>query len=500
MKNEGTLLGRVSDRLGALRQTPLIKAVNAFTVSPMGMALVALLTVIVHITATEMILYTLAVLYGLYVCAFGDDFLTLAPFFVFCYIAPARENNPGRNNASVFTGATGVTLLVLAAVLIVFVILRIALDPALGFKKFFLKKRALLYGMLAIGLAYVASGLFSGHYGEIWHKNILFGLLQFATVFLLYFLFTALVDWSKAPKDYFAWIGFFTGCVVALEIFSLYLFHSGEFIANGTIEERWNIYLGWGMHNNIGAMLAVATPFAFYLAGRYRHGYLLLLPAVGMMAALLLTTSRTSMGVGGVIFVVSALLMAYFCKNRRLVLIVGGVLLAVVAALALAFGGRLLDVLRGFFENGLLNDSGRSELYRAGWRVFLADPIFGEGFYPADMSTFASAYWFSGYDLTGFMPPRWHNTVIQLLASCGLVGVAAYVYHRVQTVRMFLRGFNRERLFIGLSLLGLLCMSLLDCHFFNLGPTMFYSLALAFAECTGDSAPTQAVAEMHPTA
>jgi len=33
-----------------------------------------------------------------------------------------------------------------------------------------------------------------------------------------------------------------------------------------------------------------------------------------------------------------------------------------------------------------------------------------------------------------------------------------------------------------LSILALLLTSLLDCHFFNIGPTMFYSILLAFAE------------------
>ena len=36
--------------------------------------------------------------------------------------------------------------------------------------------------------------------------------------------------------------------------------------------------------------------------------------------------------------------------------------------------------------------------------------------------------------------------------------------------------------FISISLLALLGTSLLDSHFFNVGPVLFYSMALAFAE------------------
>ena len=80
------------------------------------------------------------------------------------------------------------------------------------------------------------------------------------------------------------------------------------------------------------------------------------------------------------------------------------------------------------------------------------------------------------------LPARWHNTVIQLLASCGLVGLLCYSVHRLQTIGMFWQKRHSDVVFIGFSVLALLIMSLLDCHFFNIGPTLFYSIALAFAE------------------
>jgi O-antigen ligase len=88
-------------------------------------------------------------------------------------------------------------------------------------------------------------------------------------------------------------------------------------------------------------------------------------------------------------------------------------------------------------------------------------------------------------DLDSFVnvfPGRWHNTVVQLLASCGIVGLAAYLFHRVQTVRLFLQNRTVENVYIAISILALLGMSLLDCHFFNIGPAMIYSCMLAFAE------------------
>jgi O-antigen ligase len=79
-------------------------------------------------------------------------------------------------------------------------------------------------------------------------------------------------------------------------------------------------------------------------------------------------------------------------------------------------------------------------------------------------------------------PGRWHNTPVQLLAACGILGFLAYAFHRLQTVQMFLKRRTVENIFIAASILVLLGLSLLDCHFFNIGPGLVYSGFLAFAQ------------------
>ena len=60
----------------------------------------------------------------------------------------------------------------------------------------------------------------------------------------------------------------------------------------------------------------------------------------------------------------------------------------------------------------------------------------------------------------------------------------AYLFHRVQTAILFFKKPTLYKSFIGIGVLLLLLMSLLDCHFFNIGPVFFYSICLAFAEKT----------------
>ena len=147
METKMTFAGSVGKGIGNMRQTPLVRGINAFMASPKGVILVALLTFMAHIFSLEIVLYTLTLLYCIYVCVLGDDFLTLAPFVVFCYIAPSRVNNPGQNNESLFSGGTGAFLGIGVVVLIVCFLLRVGLDPDIGFKRFVKHKCRLLWGI-----------------------------------------------------------------------------------------------------------------------------------------------------------------------------------------------------------------------------------------------------------------------------------------------------------------------------------------------------------------
>jgi hypothetical protein len=83
------------------------------------------------------------------------------------------------------------------------------------------------------------------------------------------------------------------------------------------------------------------------------------------------------------------------------------------------------------------------------------------------------------------IPPLWHNNFLQMLASCGLFGLYAYIYHRIQTFWHFFKGKGKENIFLAITILAFLLTNILDCHFFLLGAGLFYSCYLAVAENTG---------------
>lgn len=454
----------------------VIGRINRFMTSPRFVAAVMLLTAVANIFSLELAVYSVFAAAAVYICLFGDDLLGLMPIIMCCYIAPSVKNNPGRSDQSVFAVGHGGGYLICLAVLIGAALLfRLIRDR----HRFFRKKRTLLTGMLGLLGAYLLSGLGSAAYPDSALKNIFFALLQGGAIIIPYFLFSGGVHWKNTRQDYFAWVGFGTGCLLLCQIFWIYC--SNHVVTDGVIQ-RDQIYTGWGMHNNIGGLLAMMIPFAFYLATKYRRGWIGTVAGSAFLIGVLLTCSRSSILTGMAIYLVCVLLMLHYARNRRNNTIALAAVIAAVLLALLLFHKQLLLLFSALLEIGM-DPSTRDEIYLEGLKLFTRYPVFGGSFYSPGYTPWE---WSTAAGFTGFFPPRWHNTLIQLLASCGIVGLGAYLLHRVQTLRMFLRNSTKEKTFIGCALLVLLAGSMFDCHFFNIGPVLFYSMGLAFAEnCVG---------------
>jgi len=226
-------------------------------------------------------------------------------------------------------------------------------------------------------------------------------------------------------------------------------------------------------------MLAMMIPFAFALARRPKNGWIFCVIGVVMAAGVFFTCSRGS--ILGALFAMgcSVILISRYTEARtsHLIATLSAVIIAV--AIVLIFHTTFFSLFWGLVEKGF-NPSSRDEIYVNGWNLFTEYPVFGGGFFPPANSGIYE--WSNLESFTSFFPARWHSTLVQLIASCGAVGFVAYAFHRFQTVKFFIERINTEVIYIGLAILTLLLMSLIDCHMFNVGPVLFYSMALAFAE------------------
>lgn len=463
-----------------LRQSAAVKTINAFLRKPIYIIFLAMVSALGSVFALDLVTYTVMIVVAVYLCLLGEDLLPLIPVAILCYISPSWGNNPGRNPESIFYPQHGgIYLIVLASVFLCSLIFRMTMDKEIGGKAFFKAERKLLGGMLVLGAGYLLSGIGLAEYGSLAGKNLLFAFLQFVAVTGMYYLFTGTVKWENAPKNYLAWTGVCVGFVVMAQLLENYC--SGRLFeyADGVLTiNRYNIATGWGMHNNVGGLMAAMVPFCFYLACREKRGWIFNLLAIVLMVGVVMSFSRSSMLMGGLAFALcAAILLTRFDKGRKNLVIYGVAAAAAVLAVVI-FREKIMDLLSKFISEDLFQVNSRDDLIVKGLTQFKNNPIFGGSFFPrvyvwdwSDVDAFSS-----------FFPPRWHNTIIQVLASCGVVGMAAYAFHRFQTVKLLCTQRSREKLFVAVYLGVLLGTSLLDCHFFNVGPTMVYSIVLAFAE------------------
>ena len=436
-------------------------------------AIIAALTLLSNTLGLELPVYAIFAAITVYVCLWGDDLMGLVPIVAMGYLTPSAGNNPGRSEASVFSvGHGGVFVILMGLTMAAAVVYRVIRDREV----FLHKKRPLLTGMLILSAAYLLGGIGSKAFPDYWLNHTVFALLQGASITLPYWLFTAGINWKERRKDYFAWLGCIMGMVLVLQIFRIYL--TGEVIVNGIIE-RDAIYTGWGMYNNIGAMLAMMIPFSYYLAIRLHKDWMGTIGGGVLLLFVFLTCSRNSILAATAIYFFCFLLMLYSTQHRKRSKLAPIICICSSLLVMILFHKQLLQLFNNLLEIGF-NPSSRDIIYKEGLKLFGEAPIFGNSFFspgyqPWDWSTVNS--------FSGFFPPRWHNTLVQILASCGLVGLCAYCLHTAQIVNLFLSHFTKERVFIACSVAVLIGCSMFDCHFFNVGPTLFYSIALAFAEC-----------------
>ena len=462
-----------------MRDSGTVRAVNAYMRTPWYVALITALTALSSVLELDLVLYSVFILTGIFVCLFGIDLLPMMPIVICCYIAPSAGNNPGRNEDSIFYPENGgIYLIVIAALFVLALMYRLITDTEIGGKKFLGAKRSLAGGMVLLGVTYLLSGIGIEEYAAYFEKNLLFAIVQFAAIFVMYYLFAGAVKWDRVPKDYLAWIGMCVGFVVLVQLLENYL--SGRiFIGTGLTIDREMISTGWGMHNNIGGLMAMMLPFPFYLARTKKHGWVFNLLGSVLLGGVIASCSRTSMMVAVLCYVICAVILLRNKESRGqnfAVYVVAGV---AVVVLCIVFRDELFDIFYKFIDEIFIMSS-RDKLFVNGCKQFLDYPIFGGTFYP--QGDYIPWDWSTLESFTSFFPPRWHNTLIQIAASCGIVGLAAYLLHRVQTVMLLVTNISTEKLFIALFVMALLLASMLDCHFFNVGPVLFYSMALAFAE------------------
>ena len=448
----------------------IVKYIKRGLESKYSAILIAALTLLSNLFSLEIpIMYAYAVIVAL-AALFCDDLLCLIPMALCAYFLFSKVNNPlDPAHTSIFLGSEGLLHLAVAAALIaIFTITRWIFEFVTHKERRKLPK--LTWGFVALGGAYVLGGLLSTYAG---FDTSFFGLVQILALAFSYYYFYFTVDFKKVDKSYFAYLMTVVGFLLCGEVLGM-LYYGGFFEAVGGFN-RGGLYTGWGIYNNVAGAMIMCMPAPFYYAATKKNGWAFLLLGNLFFAALLFIQSRGGMVFGTVLYGLCVIVTIWKASKKKALILTELGLLLIVGVVALIFRDKIADMFMSVIDVGM-NDSGRFEIYKDGLTQFLDFPIFGNGFYACQ-----NFRW--GDNTIGkFLPARYHNTYVQLLASGGMVAFTAYFFHRAQTLWMLFKKRSVEKYFIALCVLGLLLTSLLDCHFFNFGPGLTYSALLLFLE------------------
>ncbi len=469
--------------LAFVRKNKIFQAVNTFLYSPWYALFIALSMAFSNLFAEEFTIFYFYVSLGLYVALFAPDGFPILPMFCCGYMLFSAGNNPNSHYGETFlsTPEAKASFITVAGAAAIVLLTRLFVDLFLIRRKNPTPKLSL--GFLALGVAYILGGSFSGYYDA---RTAFFGALEIIALCFTYFYFYFTVDWSKrSPADAAALLTA-VGVGLAVEIVGMYCTPAVREAVRAKTFTRGMLVTGWGGYNNIGGMMVMLMPAPLYFACTKKRGWLYALLSSLFLGAVVLSQSRGAIVTGAAVYAVGSVFVLLHTKKRariqNLCVFAATVIVALVAFILLkrAQAQGNVNLFTSLLRNGL-QSAGRIQIYKFGWEQFQNAPFFGNGFY-ANLR--GNVYIFAQEKLPDdyFLPPRYHNTAIQLLASGGLFAAACYLLHRGQALALFLRRPAPHKTFLGLGILALLISSLVDCHFFNLGPGLTYGMLLVCAE------------------
>lgn len=338
------------------------------------------------------------------------------------------------------------------------------------------------WGLLAFSLALTFGGIFYSHYTLM---SLIFGFGLGAIFLCVYVFMCANLKMDDAAFKRIAFYFLIWFAVVTLELVVAYFITDG-LIVNGKVE-RGKLMFGWGTYNNMGVFLTLTIPAWFYFARKYdKFGIAFLIGGLFNLGMCFLSMARQAMLMGTIIFVIGCVWLLIRDRGKKRIInacAMGGLLLVIIIAAAV-----MHDKVGHFFSSllaGLKTGNGRTRLWAQGMDNFLNHPLLGIGFYdPLALEVYPGGSlpqvgYYAGDSLSTSDPYMCHNTIFQILSASGLVGLVAYVVHRMHTVFSYVSNPTDERTFIALTVAGLLLLSLLGNHIFSVLPTLIYSALIA---------------------
>lgn len=454
--------------LSKLKSNKYVKNIVALLDSNYYPLIVFFVVLITHVLALDIWGFIITVLLLSASLVLSDDLRPAVPsILMFPYIV-STQNSPGYGSSEYYSQQWILTTFVcLFALIVLSLIARLVLTKE--YKNLF-KGKKLLLSFLVLIPTYILAGVFSKYYN---FTNFFICIMMVFLHVIIYMFFAVGIKKREDNITYLSNSAVLTLLLICLEVIFVYIL---KYKIGTPLDILWKneIVLGSLVSNSAGELIVILMPFCTYLAYKQKRGYIYYLIEALALVVVYFTLSRASLLFAIPTFIISTIILCFKSENKALyriisVLYIIGLLVAFL--MIKAFGN--YNAFIEYFKASGLDSHNRFEIWKELIINFKQFPIFGVGF--------SSTHQLHPEYPTVFQALA-HNTIIQIVASTGIIGTVFFAYHIITAISIFVKKPNMKVLTIGFSLLLFLGTSLFDQIFFFPNFAVLYPIFLIFAE------------------
>lgn len=343
-------------------------------------------------------------------------------------------------------------------------ILAVPLAAAIVFNIIYYKKKIAKGGftcpaLIAVAFAVLIGGLGINDMSEYVKDQNLYYYLGLSVGLVAAYFVSRILWHGEDPKAVRASVleGLYAGGITcALIILLYYVMDIREFIDTLTVLKPFTINPG---RNSIAALMIPGIAAAFYYAQKNIAHFSVI--AVMYLSAVL-SASRSNMLFSAAVILLGIIYLAYYDKAHRKAYVT---ILSIIGASFIVIFPFVLQLLSTRLESGgFFSSDMRLVLYRQGLEDFVDYPAHGTGIIYGGNSR---------YDQTAFSYELvwYHNAIVQILGSFGLIGAAAYGTQLCCRIKAVLLSKSHECMILGLAYVGLIMLSMTEPGIFAPVPT-----------------------------
>ncbi len=371
----------------------------------------------------------------------------------------------------------------LAVINVAILAVRFSLDGT--FKNAFKNRGIAFWGIFAMCTALIIGGALSEHWTA---ENLLWGGALAILLFVFYLVINSII--SQSDKDIIKYVCFITVCLGYIVFFQVICralpeILSGSYLTFSEANGYWAIArvdMAWGISTVVGGVSVLGIPAALVLARDERHPLPYYLSALVFLSTSMIINIRSAMIAGIIILIMGASIICASGKNRiknriiTLSLIISAAIVAVALCIYISQRGELSDYIYKIFLSLFRPESiiSRFEVAYKGLQDFISYPVLGVGI--------SKGVFYDYYEYHNIFTGMCHNVIAQFLATAGVTGGIAFVWHIKDLFVIWIKKINSLRSLILLMPLLILTMSLADNFFFYLNFQIAYVAFIALAQ------------------